>query len=267
MAGSTGRHATDSRRGANYPWPVIDLHLVRSDPIAVAAALARRGLSGDEVERVAELDVVHRALLQRQEAAPLGGQVASRRRWGPARKAGDAERASALADQSRTVGDEEREAGRRGRGGRSGASRRDAGAAQPALADAPDGARARGQRRGAAVVARDREGGAGARPTPSTSGSPTGTSASSSASSTWSGAPASPARCSRSTAELGARLLRALGAFALDAHGDAYEEIRPPDLRPDRDADLDRPPARSSPTRPTSWSATTSGPSPPQRCR
>ena len=51
-----------------------------------------------------------------------------------------------------------------------------------------------------------------------------------SASSTWSAGPSCPARCSRSTGASGARLLRALTAFALDRHADDFEEIRPPTL-------------------------------------
>ena len=87
---------------------MIDLRLVRSDPNAVKAALARRGLSGDEVDRVAELDVAHRALLQSQELLRSEVKTLSKE-VGAARKAGDAERASVLQEQSRTVGDEERE--------------------------------------------------------------------------------------------------------------------------------------------------------------
>ncbi len=91
-------------------------------------------------------------------------------------------------------------------------------------AEAPDGAGAEDNVE-RAPVARP-----AAEPTPSISGCPTGTSAPPSGSWTWSGAPSCPARCSRSTAGIGARLLRALTAFALDRHADAFEEIRPPTL-------------------------------------
>jgi seryl-tRNA synthetase len=52
----------------------------------------------------------------------------------------------------------------------------------------------------------------------------------------------------------GARLLRALVQLGLDRNADAYEEVRPATCR-------------SSPTRPTTSSATTCGPSPRPRCR
>ena len=139
-------------RGRNYPCPVIDLHLVRSDPTAVAAAL---GTPGRGVQRgrarCLELDVLHRTLLQRQEA--LRSEVKSlSKEVGAARKAGDSERASELADQSRSQGDKERRGRRRGRGG----------GARPCAArcsccrtcrrrDAPDGEGAERQRRGAAA--------------------------------------------------------------------------------------------------------------------
>jgi len=67
---------------------VIDLHLIRSDPSAVAAALARRGVEAKEIEDIADLDVVHRGLLQRQES--LRAEVKSLSKdVGAAKKSGD----------------------------------------------------------------------------------------------------------------------------------------------------------------------------------
>jgi seryl-tRNA synthetase len=205
---------------------VIDLHKVRADPKGIAQALARRGVSAEEVEHIVELDLVHRSLLQRQEALRAEVKALSKE-VGQARKAGNEEKASALADQSRSVGDEEREAA--AEADAAGAGLRQALLVLPNVpsADAPDGAGPDdnvevkrwwpGQREGAAeptyaehqkvphwevgeqLGLLDMERGA---------------------------------RLAGSMFPLyrgfGAKLLRALGAFALDAHGDAYEEIRPP---------------------------------------
>ncbi len=65
MACSTGAHAT-------VVADMIDIRLVREDAGAVKAALARRGVDGAEVDRLASLDL----------AAP-GGNRASRRTAGP----------------------------------------------------------------------------------------------------------------------------------------------------------------------------------------
>jgi seryl-tRNA synthetase len=205
---------------------VIDLHLVRSDPSAVTAALVRRGVDASEVERVVELDVVHRAALQRQEA--LRSEVKSlSREVGAARKAGDSERASALADRSRTVGDDEREAAAEAE--MAGAALRDALLLLPNLPspDAPDG-------RGAEDNVEVRRWWPGI-----DEGKPEPTYVEHQRVAHWDVGEQlgildmeRGARLAGSMFPLyrgaGARLLRALGAFALDAHGDAYEEIRPP---------------------------------------
>jgi seryl-tRNA synthetase len=205
---------------------VIDLQLLRSDPSAVAAALARRGVDPVEVERIVELDVLHRSLLQDQEV--LRAEVKSlSKEVGAARKAGDTERASAMADQSRTVGDEEREAAAEATV--AGAALRSAMLVLPNLPspDAPDGSSADEN----VELRRWWPGFDDGAPEPSY--------AEHQRVAHWEiGAQLGlldmerGARLAGSMFPLyrgaGARLLRSLGAFALDAHTDAYEEIRPP---------------------------------------
>ena len=221
-----GPHATDWLEANYYPWPVIDLHKVRADPKAIAQALARRGVSADEVEHIVELDLVHRSLLQRQEA--LRSEVkALSKEVGQARKAGDDEKASALADQSRSVGDEEREAAAEAE--MAGTALRQALLVLPNIPskDAPDGAGPDDN----LEIKRWWPG--------QVDGAPEPTYAEHQKVPHWEVGEQlglldmeRGARLAGSMFPLyrgvGARLLRALGAFALDAHGDAYEEIRPP---------------------------------------
>ena len=88
---------------------VIDLHLLRADPSEVTRALARRGVDANLIEDIVELDVVHRSLLQRQETLRAEVKAISKE-VGAAKKAGDETAAAALAEQSRRLGAEEREA-------------------------------------------------------------------------------------------------------------------------------------------------------------
>ncbi len=88
---------------------MIDIRLLRDDPDAVKAALARRGVESAEVDAVIAADVDHRALLTRAEA--LRSEVKSlSRQVGEARKAGDQERADQVSAESRRLGEEERAA-------------------------------------------------------------------------------------------------------------------------------------------------------------
>ena len=86
---------------------MIDLTQLRREPEVVTASLVRRGVTAAEVAAVRDLDAEHRRLLQEAEAGraevkDLSRQVAE------ARRAGDDERAEALALRSRERGQEER---------------------------------------------------------------------------------------------------------------------------------------------------------------
>jgi seryl-tRNA synthetase len=205
---------------------MIDIRAVREDPDGVKAALARRGVEAAEVDAVLAADVEHRESRSRFEALRAEVKELSRQ-VGQAKKAGDDARAEELRAQSLRVGEDERAA----------SSAADAAAARvrtgllylpniPAE-DAPDGAgeednvevrrwwpgqdlgRPEPERLehqqvphweiGEALQVLDMERGA---------------------------------RLAGSMFPLyrgaGARLLRALTAFALDRHAPEYEEIRPP---------------------------------------
>ncbi|MHB1503589.1 MAG: serine--tRNA ligase [Acidimicrobiales bacterium] len=201
---------------------MIDIRLVREDPEAVKSALGRRGVDPGEVDRLRELDAnARRASGRRDELRARVNDLS--RQVGEARRAGDSSLAESLAASSRLLGDEERSV----------ASEADVLVTQvreallglPNLPDpqAPDGAGpddnvicrrwpedprsyAEHQRvphwdAGSALGILDLERGA---------------------------------KLSGSMFPLyrgmGARLIRALSAFALDSHSDAFEEIRPPTL-------------------------------------
>jgi len=207
---------------------MIDVRLLREDPQGVTAALARRGVDPAEVARVAELDVVARALLGTQEEFRARVKALSRE-VGDARRAGDADRADELAAQSRELGDAERAAARQTDDAQE--ALRQALLSLPNLPadEAPDGAGEDDN----VELRRWWPGMAAGQPAP---------------------VPAEHqrvphwevgeslgildmergARLAGSMFPLfagaGSRLLRALSAFALDAHADAYVEIRPPTL-------------------------------------
>jgi seryl-tRNA synthetase len=201
---------------------MIDIRLARENPDAVKAALARRGVDPGEVDRLLDADRRARQAVGRRDERRARVKDLSRQ-VGLARRAGDEARASMLAEESRLLGDEVT------------ALDAVAGAAQvevreqllwlPNLPsdDAPDGVGAEDNpvvRRwpetarqfadhqrvphwdvGAALGILDLERGA---------------------------------KLSGSMFPLyrgaGARLIRALTAFALDHHTELYEEIRPPTL-------------------------------------
>lgn len=205
---------------------MIDLHLIRSDPSLVKAGLARRGVPASEVDAVAELDVAHRALMQHQEALRAEVKALSRE-VGMAKKAGDEAAAADLAARSRALGDEEREAAHRAE---------EAGEAVRALLlvlpnlpadETPDGLTEDDN-----VVTEQWWPGHDA-------GEPRPTYAEHQRVPHWEVGEElrlldmeRGAKIAGSMFPLfrgfGARLLRSLGQLALDAHLDAYEEIRPP---------------------------------------
>jgi len=86
---------------------VIDLALLRRDPGAVRAALARRGVDLAEVDALVELDAEHRLRLQRAEELRAEIKVLSRQ-VAAARKENNTALAEELQLKSRTLGQDER---------------------------------------------------------------------------------------------------------------------------------------------------------------
>jgi seryl-tRNA synthetase len=201
---------------------MLDVRRVRTEPDALKAGLARKGVAGEDVDRLAELDRRRRELAEQRD--DLRARVKSlSREVGGLRRAGEADKAEALMAESRDLGAREK------------ALAADADLVAGELrhlllripnvpsADAPDGdgeadnvvVRVEGfhpdsygehQRVphweiGAALGILDLERGA---------------------------------KISGSMFPLyrgaGARLVRALTSWALDRHADAFEEIRPPSL-------------------------------------
>ena len=205
---------------------MIDIRALREDPEGIKAALARRGVEAAEVDAVLEADVAWRAAQRRaedlrREVKSLSSEV------GRAKKAGDEATAAELSARSRRLGEDERTA----------ATEADAAEERvrtgllylpniPAE-DAPDGV---GEDDNVEVrrwwpgqdVGRSQPGRPEHRQVPH-----------------WEIGEALQildmergARLAGSMFPLyrgpGARLLRALTAFAIDRHSPAYEEIRPP---------------------------------------
>jgi seryl-tRNA synthetase len=207
---------------------MIDVRLVRTDPVAVKAALARRSVPPEDVDRVVALDAEHRATLAEQEGLRAEVKALSRR-VAAARRSGDAEQEATLRAQSARLGDEERAVGAAAE-----ASAEALRAQLLVLPNLPSPEAPDGDGPGDNVEVRrwwpGQAEGAG-EPTPAPHQQVAH----------WEvGAAlgildmAAGARLSGSMFPLyrgaGARLVRALSAFALDRHADAYLEIRPPTL-------------------------------------
>jgi len=88
---------------------VIDIRALRDDPDGVRAKLARRGVEASEVDAVIRADVAHRARVASAEAMRAEVKELSRQ-VGKAKKAGDDARADELSARSRHLGEEERAA-------------------------------------------------------------------------------------------------------------------------------------------------------------
>jgi seryl-tRNA synthetase len=88
---------------------MIDIRALREDPDAVKAALARRGVEVDEVDAVLESDETWRTKVKAAEDMRAEVKALSRE-VGQAKKSGDEARASELSARSRTLGEEERAA-------------------------------------------------------------------------------------------------------------------------------------------------------------
>ncbi len=205
---------------------MIDIRVLRDDPDAVKAALARRGVEAAEVDAVMEADRAWSARLRVAEAMRAEVKELSRL-VGQAKKAGDETRAAELSRRSRRLGDDERVA----------AAEAEAYLEQRQTAllylpnipadDAPDGV---GEEDNVEVrrwwpgqeTGRQEPGRAAHQEVPH-----------------WEIGESLQildmergARLAGSMFPLyrgpGARLLRALTAFALDRHAPAYEEVRPP---------------------------------------
>src|SRR5580700_7516362 len=85
---------------------MIDIRLARENPDAVKAALARKGVDPDDVDRL--LDVDRRARQTEGRRDELRATVKDlSRQVGEARRTGDAGRAAQLSEQSRAAGEEE----------------------------------------------------------------------------------------------------------------------------------------------------------------
>ncbi len=88
---------------------MIDIRALRDDPDAVKAALARRGVEASEVDAVVQADAAHRAQVARAEAMRAEVKELSRQ-VGQAKKAGDEAAAAELSARSRQLGESERAA-------------------------------------------------------------------------------------------------------------------------------------------------------------
>lgn len=205
---------------------MIDIAQLRREPDVVKAALARRGVDGAVLDSIIALDVAHRQRLQ--EAEKLRADVKElSRQVGEARRTKDNETAEALTAQSRERGDAERAA--------SEASDELAATLRGELLmipnlpseDTPDGA----DESDNVEVRRWWVG--------MDDGAPFPTYGEHQRMPHWEVAKElnildleAGVKLAGSMFPLyrgdGSRLLRALGAFALDQHRDAYEEIRPP---------------------------------------
>jgi seryl-tRNA synthetase len=88
---------------------MIDIRLLRDDPDSVKAALARRGVEASEVDAVIQADAAWREKVNAAEGLRADVKELSRQ-VGQAKRAGDEAGADELSARSRTLGEEERAA-------------------------------------------------------------------------------------------------------------------------------------------------------------
>lgn len=202
---------------------MIDIRLLRSDFEATAAALARRGVGREELERLAKADSAALSLAKARDDAKARIRVLSKE-VAEAHRLGDQARAERLRSESREVGAEADRLDREASAAGEERTRILLGLPNLPSPDAPDGDSAEQN-----VVVR--------------TWAPEGFSGYGEHQRVphWESAKElglldleRGAKLSGSMFPLfrgdGARLLRALTAFALDRHSDAYVEIRPPTL-------------------------------------
>jgi seryl-tRNA synthetase len=201
---------------------MIDIRLVRDDRDAVKAALGRRGVDPADIDALADLDAEARAAIGGRDE--LRAQVkALSKQVGEARRSGDVDRAEELGARSRALGEDERSAHTKAETAQEALRRALLYLPNLPAPEAPDGDGPDGN-----VVVRTWP------PEPPTYGE-------SQRVPHWDiGAELGlldmerGAKLSGSMFPLyrgfGSRLLRALTAFALDSHADAFEEVRPPTL-------------------------------------
>ena len=86
---------------------MIDIRLVRTEPDAVKAALARKGVEAREVDELIRLDAEFREANQKQELVRARVKELSRL-VGEARREGDTAKSEELSNESRALGDEQK---------------------------------------------------------------------------------------------------------------------------------------------------------------
>jgi len=205
---------------------MLDLVLLRKSPDEVKAGLARRGVATSDLDELLAKDEEHRSLLQ--EAERLRARVKElSKRVGEARKSGDTKAAEALTSESRALGDEERRASEK-----SDAAGDQVRALLLALPNIPSEETPDGLSEDDNVEMRRWWPGMD-------TGAPFPTFEEYQKVPHWESGEAlgildleTGAKIAGSMFPLyrgdGSRLIRALSAYALDLHADAYEEIRPP---------------------------------------